>query len=488
MKKMLRAKSALRLFLLFALCLSPFALARAQSATATLSGTITDERGAVVPGATVTATSPATGLQRQATTSGDGTFSIPLLPPAAYTLLVEQQGFATAKLDDVILNVNDNRTLNIQLKVGQIGGETVTVSADANAIQETPEVATIVDRQFVANLPLNGRSFQSLIELTPGVVVTPATGGEQGQFSVNGQRANTNYFTVDGVSANVGASAGPLGQSGSGSLPGLSASGGTNNLVSVDALQEFNIQTSTYAPEFGRSPGAQVSIVTRSGTNDFHGSVFEYLRNDALDANDWFNNSRRLPKPPLRQNDFGGVLGGPLYLPRFGEGGPTFNSGKNRSFFFFSYEGLRLLQPQTLITPLPSEATRRSAPTQLQPILNAFPRPNGPDLGGGLAEFSATYSDPTTLNATSIRLDHRVSDNLTFFGRYNYAPSSTRTRGLIGSANNITDAQFKTQTLTGGVTWIVTPRISNDLRLNWSKNEAGSVLTLDDFGGAIPPP
>ncbi len=167
---MLSAKPAFRLFLLLALCLSTLVFARAQSATATLSGTVTDENGAIVPGASITVTNPATGLQRQATTGDSGTFTIPLLPPSTYTVLVERQGFATAKLSDVVLNVNDQRSLRIQLKVGQISGETVNVNADANVIREDPAVATVVDRQFVANLPLNGRSFESLIELTPGTV------------------------------------------------------------------------------------------------------------------------------------------------------------------------------------------------------------------------------------------------------------------------------------------------------------------------------
>src|SRR5262249_23323320 len=150
-------------------------------------------------------------------------------------------------------------------------------------LDESPSVGTTVNRQFVENLPLNGRSFQSLFELTPGVVLTPSGEGGQGQFSVNGQRTNSNYITVDGVSANVSAAVGnTLGQNATGSVPGFAATGGTNNLVSVDALQEFKIQTSTYAPEFGRTPGAQVSIVTRGGTNDFRGSVFEYFRNEKL--------------------------------------------------------------------------------------------------------------------------------------------------------------------------------------------------------------
>src|SRR5262249_51399054 len=148
------------------------------------------------------------------------------------------------------------------------------VRSDATLINESPAVGTVVDRQFVSNLPLNGRSFQSLFELTPGTILTKTDANNQGQFSVNGQRANANYFMVDGVSANIGIGTGLSSfQASSGSLPGLTAFGGTNNLASIDSLQEFKIQTSSYAPEFGRTPGAQVSIVTRSGTNDLHGTL-----------------------------------------------------------------------------------------------------------------------------------------------------------------------------------------------------------------------
>ena len=150
------------------------------------------------------------------------------------------------------------------------------------------------------NLPLNGRSFSSLIDLTPGVVLTPSNFYEQGQFSVNGQRPDANYFLVDGVSANLGTAGGgsSLGQGGAGQLPATSAFGGTSNLVSLDALEEFRIQTSTFAPEYGRTPGAQISVVTKSGTNTFHGTAFEYFRNDKLDANDWFANAQRLWRGP----------------------------------------------------------------------------------------------------------------------------------------------------------------------------------------------
>ena len=472
------------LLLLFALAALPLA-GYAQSATATLSGAVEDERGAVVPGATVTVTNNATGTKRDAVTNAEGYFTMPLLQPGAYTVKAQHDGFRVALLDNVILNVGDQKALRIPLQTGDIK-ETVNITGEAPLINESPAVGTVVDRQFVENLPLNGRSFQSLITLTPGVVLTKASSARQGQFSVNGQRADANYFMVDGVSANIGASGGTLSPTGAGSLPGLTALGGTNNLVSVDALQEFQIQTSTFAAEFGRTPGAQVSIVTRSGTNKFQGALFNYFRNDALDANNWFANRAGFKRPPLRQNDFGGVLGGPVFLPRFGEGGPSLQK-LDRTFFFFSYEGLRLRQPQFAITQVPSLAARQAGSPALQPLLNIFPVPNGPELGNGVATFSSGYSDPSTLNATSIRIDSNVRSNLTLFGRYNYAPSETGARGTSGSLNSIQHFKVNTQTLTLGATNLLTSKVSNDLRVNYSRNRSESFYTLDNFGGAIVP-
>ena len=461
----------------------------AQGGTATLSGTVTDQNDAVVPGVNVAVISITQGFTRAAITNREGIYVVPLLPPGSYTVKAEREGFATAEVPDVVLNVNDQKTLNIPLTVGAVS-QSVHVDG-ASLIDESPAVATTVDRQFVENLPLNGRSFQRLIALTPGVVVTKSTVAEQGQFSVNGQRADANYFTVDGVSGNIGISAGSLNQSGGAALPGLSAAGGTNSLVSVDALQEFKIQTSTFAPEFGRTPGAQVQIVTRPGTNEFRGKLFEYFRNDALDANDWFNNSLRRPKTALRQNDFGLVLSGPILLPRFGEGGrqPGYN-GRNRTLFFFSYEGLRLRVPQPVVQSIvPSIATRQAAVPQMRPILNAYPIPNGQVFANGFAQFNASFSDPSTMDATSIRVDHTVSERLTVFGRYNYSPSGTTQRGIGNqSLNVLNSSRFKIQTLTFGVTQIITPAINHEIRANYSRSDGASRIELDDFGGAVRPP
>lgn len=462
----------------------------AQGGTATLSGTVTDQNDAVVPGVNVAVISITQGFTRAAITNREGIYVVPLLPPGTYTVKAEREGFATAEVPDVILNVNDQKTLNIPLTVGRVS-QSVQIVDGANLIDESPAVATTVDRQFVENLPLNGRSFQRLIALTPGVVVTKSTVAEQGQFSVNGQRADANYFTVDGVSGNIGISAGSLNQSGGAALPGLSAAGGTNSLVSVDALQEFKIQTSTFAPEFGRTPGAQVQIVTRAGTNQFRGKLFEYFRNDALDANDWFNNSIGRAKTALRQNDFGFVLGGPILLPRFGEGGrqPGYD-GRNRTLFFFSYEGLRLRVPQPAVASVvPSIATRQAAVPQMRPFLNAYPIPNGQVFANGFAQFNASFSDPSRMDATSIRVDHTINEGLTVFGRYNYSPSGTTQRGIGNTSLNVLNtSRFRIQTLTFGVTQIITPSINNETRANFSRSEGGSFIELDDFGGAVRPP
>ena len=467
------------LTLIFALCALPLTVS-AQTATATLSGTLTDQNGAIVPEVEVTVINAGTSLQRHAKTNNEGYFTVPLLPPGTYSITARRTGFYTVQVPEFVLNVGDEKTLKMELKVGNVN-ETVKVTDEPSLISEAPGVATVVDRHFVGNLPLNGRSFQSLINLSPGVVLTKATAQEQGQFSVNGQRADANYFTVDGVSANVGVfpSNNSL-QSVAGSTPALSAAGGTNNLVSVDALEEFRIQTSSYAAEFGRTPGAQVQLITRAGTNQFHGSIFEFLRNEKLDANDWFNNARRLPKPPLRQNDFGGVIGGPII--------------KNRTFFFFSYEGLRLQLPQSRSSDVPSVAARQAAPAAVKPILNAYPVPNGPErlgtngLPNGFAVFDASYSDPSKLNATAFRIDHSINQKASLFGRYNYAPSQADSRGLGTTTLNTTvHTRAITETLTGGATFSFSSTAINELRLNYSRNSGFQINEADNFGGAVVP-
>src|SRR5262245_4094382 len=295
-------------------------LARAPllSQNAAISGFIGDPSGLPVSNVRVVARSEDRGAIREVPSNQQGEYSLPGLLPGAYALTIEANGFKTVHQNGLVLEVGQRARLDFSLIIGS-QADTITVLGAAPLLNTSDaSVSTVIGNGFVDNLPLNGRSFSSLIGLTPGVVLTPANLYEQGQFSVNGQRPDANYFMVDGVSANLGSAGGgsTLLQSGSGQLPATSAFGGTSNLVSLDALEEFRIQTSTFAPEYGRTPGAHVSVVTKSGTNGFHGTVFEYFRNEKLDANDWFANANGLARPALRQNDFGGALGGPIQKDR----------------------------------------------------------------------------------------------------------------------------------------------------------------------------
>jgi len=451
---------------------------RAQSTNAGLTGHVSDPSKAFIADAKVAAINPATNLRYETTTNASGEYYLTNLPPALYRLEIEKSGFKKLVKPDVILQVQDAPEINLEMTVGS-ASETVTVESGAPPVNtESATVSTVVDRTFVEDIPLNGRSFQTLILLTPGVVVTPTALDNQGQFSVNGQRADANYFTVDGVSANFGVTGFfPLLQSAGGSLPALTASGGTNSLVSVDALQEFRIQTSSFAPEFGRTPGGQISIATRSGTNAFHGTLFEYFRNDVLDARDWFANFNHLPKPAERQNDFGGVFGGPVF--------------KDKTFFFFSYEGLRLRQPFSQTTAVPDAASRQQASGAMQPFLNAYPVPNGAELGFGLAQFNASYSNPSSLDAYSLRIDHIINSKLSLFARYNYSPSDLDQRGAPFTSTALSTRDLEdsaVHTFTVGLSQLITPSISNEVHANYSNHRLGTEFDLDDFGGAAPPP
>ena len=446
----------------------------AQSESASVSGRVTDQTNAVVPDVEVELRNADTGVSQITKTNGDGFYSFAYAKPGKYVMSVRKQSFQTVSVTGITLNVQDNLSRNFVLQVGS-SAESITVNGDQINIDTTgASVSTVVDRQFVDSVPLNGRSLQPLISLTPGVVLTPASAYDPGQFSVNGQRSDANYFTVDGVSANFGVSpAGnyTAGQAFSGSQPALNASGGTNSLVSIDAIQEFRVETSSYAPEFGRTPGGQVLIATRSGTNQFHGTVFDYFRNTVLDANDWFANSNGLPRAPEHQNDFGGTFGGPVV--------------RSKTFFFLSYEGLRLEQPQTGLETVPNVAFRQSAPIVMQPFLNALPIPNGRDFGDGRAQFAATFAPPTTLDATSIRLDQKFGNRIVVFGRYNYA-ASEGTFVFKRTLNVREPSDFPVQTFTLGSTLLITSSVANDFRFNYSRADRKEVAIVGNMGGAVP--
>jgi Carboxypeptidase regulatory-like domain/TonB-dependent Receptor Plug Domain len=460
------------------LCLAAFSfllVARtgAQSPNGTISGLVVDPSGAAIVGADILLANDATGVQYSTETNAAGIYLVSDIPPGTYRLQVSKIGFKTLIKPAIVLNVQDALAINFTLPLGAVS-ETVTVQGGAPLVNTTTgSVSTVIGRNFVESLPLNGRSFNTLLQLTPGVVIAPSTFGSPGQYSIAGQRTDANNFTVDGVSANFGVGLGQnLGQSGTGGAQAFSALGGTSSLASVDDLQEFRIETSSFAPEFGRAPGGQVILTTRSGTNSFHGEIFDYFRNTVMDANDWFANSAGNLRAPEHHNDFGGTLGGPIW--------------KDKTFFFFSYEGARLDLPQTTTIQVPSAYARQVAPAAVAPYLDAYPQPNDKTVTAGVytAPFTGTYANRANLNAVSLRIDHTFSHRFSIFGRYNYAPSQIS--GPQSSLSTFQTTPVNTQTLTAGVNVVLNPRISNTFRGNYSAQSAGQSFSLDSFGGAVP--
>lgn len=446
----------------------------AQSPNGSISGIVHDPSGAVIAGAEILVANDATGVQSSTTTNNEGIYVVPSLLPGSYRLQVSKIGFKTLIKPDIVLSVQDALAISFTLPLGAVS-EIVTVTAGAPLVDtQSASVSTVIDRKFVETLPLNGRSFNTLLQLTPGVVIA-STGGNAaltGQFSIAGQRADANNSLIDGVSADFGVLPTQIATgSGTGAAQAFSVLGGTSSLVSVDDLQEFRIETSSFAPEFGRTPGGQVILTTRSGTNAVHGGLFEYFRNTVLDANDWFANAERIPRAPEHHSDFGGFLGGPIR--------------RDRTFFFLSYEGARLDQPETSLVQVPSLNARTNAPAALAPILNAYPIPNGPTSpGGNTSQFSGSFANRAALNAGSIRIDHTLNSRFAIFARYNDAPSQLTQP--VGGLSTLESTEINTQTLTAALNMTLSGALLNTLRANYSAQSSNSLFTLDSFGGAVP--
>jgi hypothetical protein len=473
--------SALLALLRIALVVSAIDLsgtrAYAQAASGTLGGVVYDQTGAAVPDVRILVRNIANGFERRTVTDRAGAFALTFLVPGEYLVVAARAGFATSEVRNVLLSVNDQLSVVIHLSV-QGASESVTVIAEPSRASLTTSVGTVVDRQFLATMPLNGRSLHALLQLVPGVILTSGSSSSStgaAQFSVNGQRTTGNYFMVDGVSANTGLDTGPQsfpGASGAGISPGVTALGSTNSLASLDAVQEFRIETSTFAAEFGRTPGAQVSLVTRAGTNALHGIASEYFRHESMDANDWFANRALQPEARHRQYLFSGVLGGPLR--------------QDRAFFFASYEGMRLQQPRTLLVAVPTAELRTQAAAALRPYLNALPLPNGSSTAvPGYGQRTASYSNPASFDVSALRLDGELSNRLTAFVRVNHAPSETSVRGL--ALSTVSSISVQDDAVTGGATWVASPRVTADMRINWTRNEPLTHYELDSYGGAIVP-
>jgi hypothetical protein len=460
----------------FCLLLTP-ALIFAQEG-ARLAVTVLDPSDAAVPAAKVTVVEKGRGAIYAGQTEVTGTTYFNTLKPGAYRVEVDKTGFEKYIVEDLQLHARDFQSLRLQVRVAAADKSEVTVKGEVEGVQIDPSTGTTVNGRYALDIPSNSRSIQSLVLMAPGI--TYAGGGPGGgDVNANGLRSNTNYYTVDGVSANAsgsgGGGGGPMGGGGGMSSPSTlstTAAGNTYSMITLDSLQEFRIQTSAFAPEFGRSPGAQVSMTSRGGNNYLHGSAFGYYRTDKYNATDWFSNSENLPSGIMHMSDYGGAVGGPLQA--------------NKTFFFASFEGLRLTQPRTAIDSVPNSTVRRVAKATLQPYLRAFPVPNGAELGNGAAQFLSVYSMPSSTDASSLRLDRTINSHVSAFLRYSYTPSTNNSRGGMGSSSNsVQDFKSTSQALTAAMTFITRDDFVNDLRINVSRTTFRMNSTMDTFGGAV---
>lgn len=331
-------------FLLACICI------RAQNSTGRILGSVTDPQGGVVAGATVTVTNVATSVSQQTTTGPDGSYQVLDLPIGPYTVTVESPGFAKAVTTPQQLEINQSLRVDVALRLGSVS-ETVSVEAQPTQVETiNPTIGGTVTGAPIKDLPLNGRNTLDLALTQPGVVPSPSTGYGGGQFTVAGGRADAVAYLLDG---------------------GTNDSVTGNSVVfnpNPDTVAEFRILTNNYTAEYGRNGGGVVTVVTKSGTNQFHGSLFEYLRNDDFNANDFFNNEQEAPRPVLKRNQFGATIGGPITIPKI-------INGKDRLFFFFGYEGQR--QTSTL---LGSEVTTYT-PSEISGNFSHSGPGGGPDPG-----------------------------------------------------------------------------------------------------------
>ena len=457
----------------------------AQEITGNISGTVTDTSGAAVPDAKVDLSSASTGAERSTTTTSSGIFFFTSLPIGDYTLIVSKDGFKKSEITGIHVNVNDKLTFNIKLPLGAVT-ESVTVTSEVAVLQtESAEVSNLIGNSQMKSLPLNQRDFGQLVDLVPGVAPDNGRVGiNDTGVSVNGNQSNSNLYLVDGT---------------------FDEDNGNNGsfLVkpSVDAIEEFKILRNNYSPEFGEATGAIINVVTKSGGQNFHGSIFEFLRNNSLDASDPF-----LGAPgKLRYNDYGFTIGGPVWIPK------VYNTDKKKDFFFFSTEFSREIRGNTITDTVPTQGqragtfqtpcvingpntpgcdpfeTRADEPNftgtpdpNAVAFLDRYPLPNSnaynPDGTPTGFNFIASSPAVSNFNHYAIRWDHVIGAKATFMA--NYMQTNTPLAGLNSSGfwgdDNFpsvnSDWNTKAKLVTLKLTTVISSRTVNDFQFGYSNN------------------
>lgn len=456
----------------------------AQAVSGTILGSVKDSSRAAIPDTSVTITNTDTGLMRTVATDSMGDYVAPSLPPGTYTVSAEVKGFKKVSLSGVQLSVDQKARVDLELQVGAVT-ESVSVSASAPLVQfDSSELGATVNEIQIQQLPLNGRDFVQLTRMIPGVLRGIPGSNIDGagslawrasaSFSANGMRTRDNNFLLDGVDNNET---------------------WLNSVVvfpNVDALQEFKVQTSTYSAEFGRSSGGIVNLQMKSGTNDFHGNVFEFLRNDKLDANNLFNNKFGRRKPPFRQNQFGGTLGGHIV--------------RDRTFFFGDYQGWRIREGRTFLSTVPTDLMRQGDFSELNRVIfdpvsrapflqnripsdrldpaakniidQLYPRANvaGQRAATGQVIDNFLFNPVLTRQDDQFdgRIDHRLSQKNQMFGRYSFERTvrflpATLPHGDAGATFGAGNGLIRAQSLALNDTHTFTPTWLNELRFGFSR-------------------
>lgn len=508
-----------------ALILLSSILAAAQNRTAEISGRVVDQSEGALIGAQVTARNVDTGARRSAKAGTTGDYVVPLLEPGNYELLVEQPGFRTLQRSGILLHVGDSVRIDITMQLGEVT-QTVNVVEEAPLLRTTDaSLGQVIDNTKVSSLPLNGRSSFRLVELTPGFVGSQGARGQFGDipvnttwdanFSINGGQGYANEIMIDGAPSTTG------------------FFNQITTMPSVDALVEFKVQSNSLSAEFGRFGGGVLNVTTKSGANEWHGSLFEFLRNSKLDANDFFNNRAGAKKPPFRMNQFGGSFSGPVTLPGV-------FSGKNRSFFFFNYEATRWRRGDVYLATVPTAAQRTGDfsrtfasngqivqvydPTTTRPdparpgayirdafpgnimpasrinavgknIVNYYPQPNTAGAAvTGVNNFLSNAGRGVDKDQLNGRVDHQFTSTQRLFGRFSsdvtdlcqpdyYGNEATPGAGSVGCTT------FKNRSATLEHSWVSSPTVLFTFRYGfarWYQIRAGRGYGFDQTALGFP--
>ncbi|MBA3442984.1 MAG: TonB-dependent receptor, partial [Pyrinomonadaceae bacterium] len=457
------------------------------SQTAQFTGRISDPNDAAVPGAQVTLTNEGNGFSRDTVSNEEGYYTFPGLQPGKYQIQVQKENFKPVRQSAITLEIGQVARLDYTLEAGQVTEE-VTITAAAPILErETTSVGQVIENKTIVTLPLNGRNYTQLVALMPGA--TPNQGSRAADaISLNGARSFQTTYLIDGVDNNN-------------YILGVDTNSTQALRPSVDSIQEFKVESANYSAEYGRSAGGIVTLAIKSGTNEFHGSAFEFLRNDKLDANNFFNNRAGLKRPPLRFNQFGGTFGGPVF--------------KNHTFFFASYQGTRDTRSRTATTTVPTpemvngnfgsinifdpttvvggvrqQFTNNVIPAaRIDPVgrrlAALYPVPNQPGL---VNNYVANVPTSDNSDQLDLRFDHTFRQADTLFVRYSWSDREISQGSFFAppgnGGNGFGDYPLlitpKAWSIAGGETHVFSTSVLNELRIGFTKNEANQLSPADE--------